>query len=125
MIQFLDNVVTYVSSVSSAGAYGTLSRVAFSAEPVAQTAVLTQGDQGGRGPVKRFGLQLLVRDTDVRTAVGRAQALHALFDNTWPNTCGLHGHFLAQHGVGAHTYDPAGDPVFLLDYQFTTAQDDL
>ena len=125
MIAFLDNVVTYITSVSSADAYGTLSRVSFSAEPTVQTAVLTEGHEGGTSPIKTHSLQLLVRDTDIRTAVARAQALHTLFDNTWPNTSGLHGHFVAQHDVGPHDFDPANFPVFILSYRFTTAQSNL
>ena len=125
MIAFLDNVVTYISSVSSAGAFGTLSRQTLSPTPEVQTAVITDGDNGSTTPLHRHSLQLLVRDTDARTVAARAEGLHALFNNTWVTTCGLTGHFTAEHGPGPHWYDDAGLPVYSLNYRFDTVHTGL
>ena len=125
MIAFLDKVVTYISSVSSVGAYGALTRLSLSATPTAQTAVLSASRKGGEDPIRLHDLELLVRDTDVRTAAARAEGLHALFDDTWVTTCGLSGHFTAEHDVGPRQHDPADYPVFRLTYHFKTAQTDL
>ena len=125
MKTLLDNVVTYISSVSSAGAYGTLSRLGFSPLPVAQTALLGDDGQWGTTPLKPGRLQLLVRDTDPRTCLAKAEGLHALFNNTWVTTCGLSAHFVADHGVNEPFLDDAGHPVISLNYRFGTVHTDL
>ncbi len=122
MISFLDNVVTYISSVSSSGAYGTLSRLAFSKTPEVQTALLGDDGKSGSTPLRGGQLQILVRGTQVRSVLARAETLHALFDNTWVTTCGLSARFTADHGVQPPFQSVAGFPTCSLNYHFTTTR---
>ncbi len=119
MIRFLDHLTDYITSASSAGAYGELSRAALPSSPEAASAVVPLAEDADSFPLRKLSFRLLVRDASTALAAERAQALHALFAGTWVASVDFAGAFRAD------SFPRRGDvrgelTVFHADYTFLT-----